>query len=190
MIAHYFWRSFRPFFRTFDPTLLLLIMGYPRPLYHLFLVFFKQTIQFIQQINVKNVMYIRYPAPGLEPTTFRTWVSSHNHLTTRQKKRFVVAGHWTREEPMSNNFLKKILCLVKNSFGNWNSQSECFLSALCNYNSRSSVDSSAPSILPPQVWIPSHHLCYFQFEFKLWHVEKTKINRKRGRDWPIFKKLC
>ena len=31
---------------------------------------FKQTIQFLQQINVKNVMSIQYPAPGFEPTTF------------------------------------------------------------------------------------------------------------------------
>ena len=29
------------------------------------------------------------------------------------------------------------------------------------------------------------HLLHF-FQFKLWCVEKTKINRKRGRDWPIF----
>ena len=33
-----------------------------------------------------------------------------------------------------------------------------------------------------------HHLHFYQFKFKLWHVEKTKINRKRGRDWPIFLK--
>ena len=29
-------------------------MGQRRPLFHLFSVFFKQTIQFLQQINVKN----------------------------------------------------------------------------------------------------------------------------------------
>ena len=41
---------------------------------------FKQTLlQFLQQINVKNVMSIQYPAPGFEPTTFGTWVFSHNH---------------------------------------------------------------------------------------------------------------
>ena len=33
---------------------------------------FKQTIQYLQQINVKNVMSIQYPAPGFEPTTFGT----------------------------------------------------------------------------------------------------------------------
>ena len=38
----------------------------------LFFVFLKQTIQFLQQINVKNVMSIQYPAPGFEPTTFGT----------------------------------------------------------------------------------------------------------------------
>ena len=35
----------------------------------------------------------------------------------------------------------------------------------------------------PRFKSQAHHLCYYQF--KLWHVEKTK-NRKRGRDWPIF----
>ena len=29
-------------------------MGHPRPLFHLFSVFFKQTIQFLQQINAKK----------------------------------------------------------------------------------------------------------------------------------------
>ena len=32
---------------------------------------FKQTIQFLQQINVKNVMSIQYMALGFEPMTFR-----------------------------------------------------------------------------------------------------------------------
>ena len=45
-------------------------MGQTRPLFRLFSVFFKQTIQFLQQINVKNVMSIQYPAPGFEPMTF------------------------------------------------------------------------------------------------------------------------
>ena len=31
---------------------------------------FKQTIQFLQQMNVKNVMSIQYTVPGFEPTTF------------------------------------------------------------------------------------------------------------------------
>ena len=31
---------------------------------------FKQTIQFLQQINVKNVMSIHYTAQGFEPRTF------------------------------------------------------------------------------------------------------------------------
>ena len=44
-------------------------MGQTRPLFRLFSVFFKQTIQFLQQINVKNVMSIQYPVPGFEPTT-------------------------------------------------------------------------------------------------------------------------
>ena len=33
----------------------------------------------------------------------------------------------------------------------------------------------------------AHHLHFYQFKFELWTVEKTKINRKRGLDWPIFK---
>ena len=32
----------------------------------------------------------------------------------------------------------------------------------------------------------AHHLRFYQFKFKLYHVEKTKINAKRGRDWPVF----
>ena len=52
----------------------------------------------------------------------------------------------------------------------------------------SSVGLSAPSILPPRVWIPSTPSMLL-FELKLWHDEKTKINRKRGRNWPIFNKL-
>ena len=41
----------------------------------------KQTLQFLQQIYVKNVMTIQYMALGFEPTTFRTRVSSNNHQT-------------------------------------------------------------------------------------------------------------
>ena len=36
----------------------------------LFSVFFKQTIHFLQQINVKNVLSIQFKAPGFEPMTF------------------------------------------------------------------------------------------------------------------------
>ena len=36
---------------------------------------FKQKIQFLQQIIVKNVQVsIQYTAPGFEPTTLQTWV--------------------------------------------------------------------------------------------------------------------
>ena len=40
---------------------------------------FKQTAQFLQQINVKNVKSIPYMVLGFKPTTSRTWVVSHNH---------------------------------------------------------------------------------------------------------------
>ena len=41
---------------------------------------FKQTsLQFLQQINVKNVISIQYTVPGFKPTTFGMWASSHNH---------------------------------------------------------------------------------------------------------------
>ena len=37
---------------------------------------------YVQQINVKNVqMSIQYTAPGIKPTTFQTWVVTHNHYT-------------------------------------------------------------------------------------------------------------
>ena len=42
-------------------------------------VFFKQALQFLQQINAKTNMSIQYTAPGFKPTTFNTRVSSHNH---------------------------------------------------------------------------------------------------------------
>ena len=51
----------------------------PSPAYfHLFLVFFKQMLQFLQQCNVKKLS-IQYPVLGFEPTTSRIRVSSHNH---------------------------------------------------------------------------------------------------------------
>ena len=53
-------------------------MGQPRPLLYLFLVFFKQTMHLLKQINVKNV-HLVYDA-GIEPTTFITWVIAYNHL--------------------------------------------------------------------------------------------------------------
>ena len=49
----------------------------PRPLFHLFSVFFKQTsIQFYNKLMWK--MSIQYMALGFEPTTLISWVSSHN----------------------------------------------------------------------------------------------------------------
>ena len=39
----------------------------------------KHYYNFLQQINVKNVMSIQYTALGFEPTTFGSWASSHNH---------------------------------------------------------------------------------------------------------------
>ena len=43
------------------------LMGQPRPLFNLFLVFFQQTIQFLQQINVKK--WNVHPAYGAESRT-------------------------------------------------------------------------------------------------------------------------
>ena len=31
----------------------------------------------------------------------------------------------------------------------------------------------------------AHHLCFYQFKFESYHMEKTKINIKSGRDWPL-----
>ena len=52
----------------------------------------KQTLQFFQQIYVKNVMTIKYTLLGFKSTTFGTRVSSHNHQT--------------RAPARKNNFLK------------------------------------------------------------------------------------
>ena len=48
-------------------------MGQPHPLFRFIFGLFKQTIQFWQQINVKNVQMSIYTAPGFKPTTFQTW---------------------------------------------------------------------------------------------------------------------
>ena len=45
-------------------------MGQTRPLFRLFSVSFKQTIQFLQQINVKNVVY---PVSGAGIQTHDLW---------------------------------------------------------------------------------------------------------------------
>ena len=60
-------------------------MGNRRPLFVYFRIF-KQALQFLKQIYVKNV----HPDTmlGFKPTAFRTWVSSYNH--------------WTRAPPKSN----------------------------------------------------------------------------------------
>ena len=55
----------------------------------------------------------------------------------------------------------------------------------------SSVDSSAPSILPPRVRVPSTRSTLFMVKFcttssLCW--EKDENKQKRGRVWPIFKK--
>ena len=50
-------------------------------LFFVYFHLFKQTLQFLQHICVKNVMSIKIMAPGFEPTTFGTQVSSHNHQT-------------------------------------------------------------------------------------------------------------
>ena len=45
-------------------------MGQPWPLFLFIFGLFKQTVQFLQHINVKNVTSIQYTAPGFEPTFF------------------------------------------------------------------------------------------------------------------------
>ena len=50
----------------------------------------------------------------------------------------------------------------------------------------SSVDSSAPSILPPPGQVPNAPSTLLSIYVDLCHVETTKISQKRCRDWPIF----
>ena len=52
-------------------------MGQPRPLFRFFLSF--QTNNFYNKSMWK--MSIQYTAQGFKPTTFRTWVVTHNHQT-------------------------------------------------------------------------------------------------------------
>ena len=54
--------------------------------------------------------------------------------------------------------------------------------------SHSSVDSSAPSILLPQVLIPSTPSMFFKFLFDLCRVEKTKIKEKEAGIGSFFLK--
>ena len=52
---------------------------------------FKHTpVQYLQQINAKNVMSIQYTVPEFELTTFGTRVSSHNHQTKAPALIFLV----------------------------------------------------------------------------------------------------
>ena len=53
-------------------------MGQPGLFYCLFLVFLNKHHYNVYNKN-KWKMSIQYTVPGFEPTTFRTWVSSHNH---------------------------------------------------------------------------------------------------------------
>ena len=55
-------------------------MGHPRPLFRVFLVSFKQILQFLQQIKYEK-MSIQYTALRFELTAFRMRVSSHYHYT-------------------------------------------------------------------------------------------------------------
>ena len=52
----------------------------------------------------------------------------------------------------------------------------------------SSVDPSAPTILRPRFESQAHHLRFYQFIFELCDVKRTKINKKRARQWPTNKK--
>ena len=53
----------------------------------------------------------------------------------------------------------------------------------CRY---SSVDLSAPSIVPPGFESQAHYLCFHQF-IELSNVEKTKLNRKEAGIGTLFK---
>ena len=50
----------------------------------------------------------------------------------------------------------------------------------------SSVDSSAPSILPSRVWVPSTPSTLVEIVYLSFECEKNKNKQKRGRDWPFF----
>ena len=52
----------------------------------------------------------------------------------------------------------------------------------CRY---SSVDLSAPSIVPPGFESQAHYLCFHQF-IELSNVEKTKLNRKEAGIGTLF----
>ena len=49
----------------------------------------------------------------------------------------------------------------------------------------SSVDLSAPTILPPRVRVPSTQSTFFTVKYCHCVEKRTEINKKRGRVWPI-----
>ena len=73
-------------------------MGQPRPLFCLFLVFFKQKIQFLQQINVKNV----HPVYGTGIQTHDLLNMSRHPLPldqgSRPKKKYTTSLLKSRDE--------------------------------------------------------------------------------------------
>ena len=66
-------------------------MGQTRPLFRLFSVFFKQAIQFLQQINVKNVMC---------PSSIQCW--DLNPRPLKHESRSITT--WPRLPPLLINF--------------------------------------------------------------------------------------
>ena len=70
-------------------------------------------------------------------------------------------------------------------------QKGCHVKNLLVGSSHSSVDSLAPSILPPRVRVPSTSTMLYSIYIWIDSFGKDKTDMKRGRDWPIFvKKTC
>ena len=97
-------------------TFYFLKMGHPRPLFRLFSVFFKQTsIQFYNKLMPK--MSIQYTALGFEPTTLRSWVSSHNHQTrANHPRKEVKMGPLLVYERGSGSNMQMRKCSIKFQF--------------------------------------------------------------------------
>ena len=67
-------------------------------------------------------------------------------------------------------------------------QKGCHVKNLLVGSSHSSVDSLAPSILPPRVRVPSTSTMLNSIYIWIDSFGKDKTDMKRGRDWPIFVK--
>ena len=126
-------------------------------------------------------MSIQYTVPGFEPTTFGTWVSSHNHLTRAP----------TLLLKCLQSIIKLIFCKVhwdnNSTESNWNALSFWFLTSQFESSRRPSghwrsIFGASLSMLLQQRWGPATYVVLTLFQVFLptqsfasswWNVQCT-----------------